>query len=327
MTDNSIVSAILGGDRSTCCLRRFFAAGTLANKLRIAFLRRQTTRGPLDSIYERPEQPTIEYLRQRGFSSSIIERFFTPFLGGVFLDHELQTSSRMCDFVFRMFALGQATLPAEGMESIPQQLARELPQGCILTDARVAAVRENEVVLHSGETISAAAIVIATEAPGACKLLNKPTSPPGRSVQCLYFAASEPPIREPISVLNSEGTGPINNLCVPSQVAAGYAPSGQSLISVTVLEAPGDGTNLVSEVMQQLKAWYGTTVESWRHLRTYTINYALPAQTPPALDPVAKPSMATAGIAVCGDYCDTASINGAIASGRRAASEISKLLA
>lgn len=302
----------------------FSSAGSLADKLRIAALRRKTTRGDLESIYKIPEQPTIEYLMKWGFSAAIIDRFFKPFLGGVFLDAELQTSSRMCEFVFRMFALGEATLPAEGMESIPRQIAAELPAECITTDTRVDAVDGRRVVLESGEVISAPAIVIATEAPMASKLLNKPYPRSGRQVRCLYFAANEPPLSEPILVLNGEGIGPINNLCVPSQVAHGYAPTGQSLISVTVLDTRADDTDLLSEVTEQAKSWFGPTVNSWRHLRTYSIDYALPDQSPPALDPVVKPAMAGTGIAVCGDYCDTSSINGAIASGRRAACEVLK---
>jgi phytoene dehydrogenase-like protein len=68
---------------------------SLRDKLRIASFRRHTTRAKLHEIFERPEQTTIDLLRSRGFSEIVIERFFRPFLGGIFLDRDLATSSRM----------------------------------------------------------------------------------------------------------------------------------------------------------------------------------------------------------------------------------------
>ena len=108
-----------------------------------------------------------------------------------------------------------------------------------------------------------------------------------------------------------EKRGPINNLCVPSQVAPTYAPSDQSLISITVLGVAGEDEGLEGKVKEQLRDWFGAPVNQWRHLHV-CIPYALPAQIPPALSPVAKPAMRDDGIFVCGDYLDTASIQGAM---------------
>jgi predicted NAD/FAD-dependent oxidoreductase len=65
-------------------------------------------------------------------------------------------------------------------------------------------------------------------------------------------------------------------------------------------------------------------VDDCRHLLTYRIPHALPAQAPPALSPVEKPARRSPGLYVCGDYLDTASIQGAMASGRRAAEAVLK---
>ncbi len=297
-------------------------AATWPDKWRIASFRRSTTRGQLSDLYQRPEQSTIDLLRGRGFSDVIIERFFRPFLGGVFLDRELKTSSRLCEFVFRMFSLGDAAVPEMGMCEIPAQLFRRLPRTIVKTNTRVDAIEGEEVVLTNGERLSAPAIILATEAPIARSLLGESSPSPGRSVTCLYFAAKATPLKEPILVLNGDGKGPINNLCVPSQVSPHYAPLGKSLISVTVLDEHQDHKLLLSEVSSQLADWFGTIATSWRHLKTYFIKYALPAQAPPALQPVAKPTRGRNGVFVCGDYCDTASINGAMAAGRRAAEAV-----
>ena len=295
---------------------------TLTDKFRIASFRKHTTQGELSDVYSRTEQPTIELLRERGFSDVIIERFFRPFLGGVFLDRELQTSSRMCEFVFRMFSQGDAAVPEKGMGQIPKQLARHVPSNAIRTNTSVESIDGHEVTLSTGKRITARSIVIATAAPVARELLGDPHPADGRSVSCLYFAAPEPPLTEPILVLNGDGQGPINNLCVPSQVSPTYAPEGQSLVSTTVLGQHTDEHTVVNQVRSQLSEWFGPTAKTWRHLKTYNIEYALPAQPPPALDPVAKPTQFRAGVFVCGDHCDTGSINGAMASGRRAAESV-----
>ncbi len=294
---------------------------TLLDKLRIAKFRRDTTACDLDQLYQRPETTTIEMLQRRGFSPIIIERFFRPFLGGVFLDHELITSSRLCEFVFRMFSSGDAALPAGGMQAIPQQLADQLPEGALRLNTPVQRVNQGLVELASGEQFFAKQVIVATEAPTAAKLTGDQLTGEANRVACLYFAADEPPIVEPILMLNGNGSGPVNNVCVPSQVEPSYAPRGQALISVTALQWT-DVETLVSDVRDQLREWFGSKVDTWRHLRTYPIEYALPRQIPPALDPVGKNPRTSAGVYRCGDYCDTASINGAMASGRRAAESL-----
>lgn len=42
-----------------------------------------------------------------GFSQPIVDRFFRPFLGGIFFDRSLATSSRLFSFVMRMLATGE----------------------------------------------------------------------------------------------------------------------------------------------------------------------------------------------------------------------------
>ena len=123
--------------------------------------------------------------------------------------------------------------------------------------------------------------------------------------------------REPILVLNGEGQGPINNLCVPSDVSSSYAPHGRSLVSVSVV---ADQLIPESDVRSQLRDWYGDAATGWSHLRRYAIPYALPAMLPGNLASIQQPDTTSRPkLFVCGDHRDTASIQGAMLSGRRAA--------
>lgn len=322
--------------------------GTLSDKLRVAKLRNDSMRGTIEERWNDTETSTLELLRGYGFSPSMIDRFFKPFLGGIFLDPSLTTSSRMLRFVFRMFSTGDACLPAEGMEAIPKQLASELPPGSIRTQTTVAQVlpgSPSTVVLSTGESIQSKAVVIATDGPTASALLGKPKTQSGQSVTCMYFSAPSSPVDRPILVLNGDGGGPINNLCVPTDVTESYGglqselrnhdkaaskPNGgnssnnsmehnRSLISVTTLNVAEDPERLRAAVVEQLTRWYGEIVSKWKHLKTYNIPYALPTQFPSSLTPPQRTVRVQPSLYVCGDHVDNASINGAMVSGYRAA--------
>ncbi|MBA4192212.1 MAG: amine oxidase [Planctomycetaceae bacterium] len=296
--------------------------GSFADKLRVARLRSRSLAGSLEDRFRDHETTTLEALQVAGFSTSMIDRFFRPFLGGIFLDPELNTSSRMFGFVFRMFSLGSACLPAEGMEAIPRQLASAIPAERLRLNMRVVKVEPGRVRLESGEELNARAVIVAVEGRAAAELLGHDIPAEGQGVTCLYFAAPRPPINQPILVLNGDGRGPINNLCVPTVVAPSYGPSGESLVSVTVLGTPSDADRLEGEVREQLTDWFGSPVANWRHLRTYRIPYALPRQVPPALAVPERAVRWQPGIYVCGDHRDNSSIQGAMVSGRRAAEAV-----
>ena len=70
----------------------------------------------------------------------------------------------------------------------------------------------------------------------------------------------------------------------------------------------------------QLESLYGTRTSDWTRVGAYAIPYALPAMLPP-LD-VRKPVDLGDGLFVAGDHRDTASIQGAMVSGRRAADAV-----
>ena len=295
----------------------FARIGTISDKLLISKLRSLATKGSVEDQFERDDVCTLEELKRLGFSERMINQFFQPFLGGVFLDSELETSARMLYFVFRMFSLGKATLPAGGMQRIPEQISGHLPEDSIQLGSTVERIEGRNVVLADGKVISSRCVVVAIDQPVAETFLPELQSKrKPRSVTCMYFSAERPPVQEPILVLNGEKSGLINNLCVPSQVSAEYAPAGQSLISVTVLDAPENNNELLRDVQIQLAEWFGSVVVHWKHLRTYRIPYALPNFTAPAFNPPQQPVKLRDDILVSGDYRVNGSINGAMESGR-----------
>lgn len=304
----------------------FSPVATLGDKVKLAELILKLKAGPVERVFDEPEVETIHLLRDLDFSEKVIERFFQPFFGGVFHDRNLHKSSRMFRFVLRMFAEGDAAVPAKGMQQIPEQLASRLAPKTVRTNARAARIDAGAVTLESGDIVRGRQIVVAVEGPEACRLLGDALPPVEmNAVSCLYFAADNAPIDEPALVLNGEGVnaGPVNNFCVPSLVSSDYAPAGSHLLSASVIGDPSeDNDTLRDAVVDHLASWFGDDARAWKHLRTYRIPHAQPALNPPAIDPHVRASRVRPGVHVVGDHRATSSINGAMLSGRLGAEAV-----
>jgi len=293
----------------------FGSVGTLGDKLRVLKLERGARRGSLSELWSRESRTTHEALERMGFSREMRTGFLQPWLSGVFLEKELRTSSRMLEFVVRMFASGENAVPAEGMGRIPEQLAGRLPAGTVRLDTSVGRVVRDGVVTARGEHVPASTVVVATEGPTAARLLAGAPDPGSRLVHCLYFAAEADPVGEPILVLDGEGSGPVTNLAVMSAVSTAYAPPGSALVAASVVgEHEGNPQALERAVRGQLRGWFGRDVDAWRHLRTYRIPHALPERWG-----APGPRQLPDHVVVAGDWCASPSIQGAMESGRMAA--------
>ncbi len=310
----------------------------LADKLRVARLRARVQRGALDQLFVRPEQTTRDYLQAIPFSSKIVERFFVPFFGGIFLERELVTSSRFFEFLFRMFAAGDTVVPAEGMQQIPFQMAAKLAPGTLRTHARVKNIirtsQSFSVQLDSGETLDSAAVVLAVAGDEGNALLggvggwSVPEVRGWNKTTAFSYAAEQAPVEEPIILLNGEGTaaGPVNNVAVMSVVSPRYAPPGAHLVVASVVGEAPEGEAALKKLDQSVRAhlqkWFGPRVNSWETLSAHPVPHALPLQKHAEWEQAPVRLGSTGGVYMCGDYRETASIQGALASGRRAAEAV-----
>ncbi len=292
---------------------------SLGDKLAILRLRHMVSRGGPYAAAHRPDMPTRELLRELGFTPHFVQTFFRPFLGGIFLEPDLGTSSRFFEFVFRMFSMDEAVVPAKGMGMISQQLAAGLLPQTVQCDAPVARVHAKGVTLSDGSTHAADAVFVGCQHPAAAALVPSLQPRAERSVTNVYFDAPAPPASGAILHLRGTDPGPVNNLHVPSEVSPHVAPPGRALVSVTCLGLYPDPERLLTDARAQLTRWFGPAFDSWRILAHYSIAHALPAQPVGALEPWARPNLTPEGVFVCGDHLDQASIDGAMASGRRAA--------
>ncbi len=279
-----------------------------------------------DAAWRAPEETSEALLRRSGLSDQVIDRFFRPFFGGVFLDRSLATSARKLRLTYRMFSRGRAALPAAGMQAIPEQLAAGLAPGAVELSRTTLSIDGAAVHLADGETVKGGAVVVATDGDAASRLIPSIAARGWKSTVSVSFAADQPPRSEPTLFLDGEGAGPVNHAAIISNVQPAYALAGRALISASIVaphdvEAPDE--ELLPRVRAQLRTWFGAEVDGWRHLRTDRIRRALPTEDAPALAESRRPvTTDQAGVFAAGDHLDNASINGALLSGRRAADAV-----
>lgn len=287
--------------------------GSPLDKVRVALLSARDALTPADRLAAAAETTTYEALKQRGLSDTVIDRFLRPFLAGVFLERELSTSSRFFDLVWRTFARGTVCVPAGGMRRIPAQLAAGLPAGTIHTGVRVTGLRDGAVDTDQGP-VGAPSVVVAADPVTAAALLGLP-EPRMLAVTTIYHAAPEPPVGEPILLLDGERPGPIVNSVVLTNAVPTYSPDARALVSTSVLgvDPPDDRA-----LRRELERLYGLSTSDWELVATVPVPRALPA-APPPLGDLRRPVELGDGRYVAGDHRDTPSIQGAMVSGRRAA--------
>jgi phytoene dehydrogenase-like protein len=285
--------------------------GSLADKIRVALLRLSLAATEPVYHFHDGEPDTLDWLRARGFSERILQRFFRPFYGGIFLENELTTSAAMFRFTFGHFARGFAALPSGGMGQISSRLAARA--GAIRYRDPITRLDGTTLVHGDGATTRCDAVVIATDGPAAAKLLARPEAR-GHGVTCLYFSSDAAPWSEAMIGLNA-GPGPIHNIAALDRVAPGYARRDRSLLSVTVL-GDHDPDSLRPSVTAQLANWFPKHHFDW--LRGYRIPHALPIIAPKATTAPALPD----GVFLAGDCRTHASIEGAVVSGLAAAEAV-----
>ncbi|MYY13454.1 FAD-dependent oxidoreductase [Streptomyces sp. SID4919] len=272
--------------------------------------------GPVRALKRAEDRTTRTALAAAGFSERFVEEFFRPFLSGVFLEDELETSSRFFHLVWRSMLRGTLCLPAHGIGAVPARLDDALPTGTVLLETPVERLTDSGVLLVSGREIAARAVVVATGPAVAGALLPGLGVPPYRVVTTYFHVCGSSPLTEPTLLTDSRRR--FLNTCVLSEVVPGYAPEGHRLVGTSVLgpDIPGRET-LVRKALAEV---YATDTGGWDLLTVRTVPQALPAMPPP--QPLSRTTRLGAGRYVCGDHRATGSVQGAMASGARAAREL-----
>lgn len=287
--------------------------GTLGQRVRLAAWIAEIGFGPAARIKHRPDTSFIDELTRRGIDGELVDRVLRPFLSGTLADGELATSRRFAELVVRSFVKGTPGVPSAGMQAIPEQVAAALPAGAIRLGHPVTSVGPG-VVTTGDKRFGARAVVVAAGPAASAELLGRDLGGT-RALTTFYHLAAASPAQRTMLHLDGDRRGPVVNTAVMTDAAPSYAP-GRALIASSILGAD-DSADTERDVRAQLSAIYGCDTGGWEHVRTYAIPHALP-DLPPGT-PLRRPVRLGDGLYACGDFRDTASIQGALVSGHRAA--------
>jgi protoporphyrinogen oxidase len=302
----------------------FSPIGSLKDKLLMLGLKLRLLKTSVSAIFKKEETSTNDLLETIGFSKEMVQAFIRPFFAGIFLENKLLTSSRMFEFVFKMFGEGVAAVPANGMQMIPDQLAETIAKEELLFNQKVTSIDEGvEGVVYTacGKIYHANQVIIATDQYGIPTTGNVQGLPP-RSALTIYFSAAKQKVKRKLIALNPMEHQLVNNIAFMDSISVHYAPIGKSLIAVSVIEHKDfSDEQLIPKVLKELLYWYPDAL-SWQHLKTYRIPYALPNQQS-VKNEIDKDALSIgANCFICGDHLLNGSINGAMKSGRLAAEAV-----
>ena len=328
--DRSILSDPLR-DRSALFESALNPEVTLGDKLRTLRLRRDLTSRSATSIFSGSDRPIREYLDDRGFSRKFVENFAAPFYGGITLDRSLSSSRKVFEYTFKMLSEGRIAVPAAGMQAIPEQLAdgARAAGATITTGERVEAVDaadDEATVSLGGETLTADAVVVATDPPAARELTGVdgvPTEGRGCVTQYYSMPRSESLDAGKRLVLNAGETDP-NHVVVNSQIAPEHAPDDRHLVSATFLgdrdEPPARFDDLTRRALSD---WYPErSFADFELLHTERVPYAQFEQPPGRLQELPGVDAPDGRAYLAADYTRWSSIQGAMESGRDAAQTV-----
>ena len=297
----------------------FSGVGNLLDKIKILQLSLRLQKKSIDAIFSSQEISTKEYLQEFGFSSQMIAQFFSPFFTGIFLENKLTTSSRMFEFVFKMFGEGLAVIPKGGMEEISKQLVAKLSNTTFQFNTKVRSVSDKEIILNTGEKLASTATIIATD---ASKLINNapPKNLSWKSCQTLYFTANKRVIEKPMIGLVSKEDSLINNIFYHTSVAS-HSNNTEELLSVTVVkEHLLSEEQLIAAVVKQLKE--ECHIDTITFLEIYSIKRSLPDLKNIKYDVSPSETKLSPGIYLAGDVQLNGSLNAAMIAGEKAALQV-----
>ncbi len=310
-------------DRSLLFTTLFSGIGTLSDKLKILKLNSKLKKKTVEDIFATEECSTFDYLSDFGFSNEIIVDFFKPFFSGIFLEKELETSSRMFEFIYKMFGEGDATIPRAGIEAIPKQLQNHLKRTTFKFNSRVTSIKDGEVTLGEDTKLESHFTIVATDATNLIANL-KSNATEWKSCHTFYFETDIRVIRKQLIGLVTQEKSLVNNIFYHTSLDTVTKPN-KELLSVTVVDNQGLPDDVLLErVKEELREQCG--IGSCHLIEQYSIPMALPKLEDLKYEMFPSETRLTGNLFLAGDTQLNGSLNAAMISGERAALGVLELI-
>tara|TARA_Y100000996_G_scaffold18857_1_gene13961 strand:- start:5246 stop:6400 length:1155 start_codon:yes stop_codon:yes gene_type:complete len=241
-------------------------------------------------------------LFKKYFSNNSRKLFLEPFFKGIFLSKNLNTDTRFFLKIFKKFALGKASLPLEGMSSLPKAII-DKGKLKINYDMHLKDIKGNNAIFKNGDKYKFDFIILACPVYNIKSLIDINTNIKYNENKTLYISSSKNVLKKSILLVPEENFKTNSIQCL-TNISKKYSNNNKSLYSLSTLYAETDDKELMDEFLEITKL----NSKDVRLIKSYTIKNSLP-KTIKNIKPIKN-------IHFIGDWSKEASIDGAIKSGR-----------
>ena len=261
------------------------------------------------------DMTTIDFLKKRKFSEKFIELFFNPFFAGIFLEKDLKTSSKFFKYVFSNFSKGLACIPQNGMQTIPDLIAKNINSDRILFNQSLERIEDGKaLIFNNGLSLHASSIVLTGGSHE--KIGLNPVK--YNSVENLYFV-SDIDIKNGKYIHLFPKDSIINNIAVLNKISKHYCKSN-NLLSISIIGHNSKDKLDIALIKKRLSNYFGGNESNYDYVKNFSIKNATIMQRNNFFQSNSQPT--PKGFIIAGDHSFYGSIEGAVLSGIKASEKV-----
>ena len=261
------------------------------------------------------DMTTIDFLKKRKFSEKFIELFFNPFFAGIFLEKDLKTSSKFFKYVFSNFSKGLACIPQNGMQTIPDLIAKNINSDRILFNQSLERIEDGKaLIFNNGLSLQASNIVLTGGSHE--KIGLNPVK--YNSVENLYFV-SDIDIKNGKYIHLFPKDSIINNIAVLNKISKHYCKSN-NLLSISIIGHNSKDKLDIALIKKRLSNYFGGNESNYDYVKNFSIKNATIMQRNNFFQSNSQPT--PKGFIIAGDHSFYGSIEGAVLSGIKASEKV-----
>ena len=261
------------------------------------------------------DMTTIDFLKKRKFSEKFIELFFNPFFAGIFLEKDLKTSSKFFKYVFSNFSKGLACIPQNGMQTIPDLIAKNINSDRILFNQSLEKIEDGKaLIFNNGLSLQASNIVLTGGSHE--KIGLNPVK--YNSVENLYFV-SDIDIKNGKYIHLFPKDSIINNIAVLNKISKHYCKSN-NLLSISIIGHNSKDKLDIALIKKRLSSYFGGNESNYDYVKNFSIKNATIMQRNNFFQ--SKSYTTPKGFIIAGDHSFYGSIEGAVLSGIKASEKV-----
>ena len=261
------------------------------------------------------DMTTIDFLKKRKFSEKFIELFFNPFFAGIFLEKDLITSSKFFKYVFSNFSKGLACIPQNGMQTIPDLIAKNINSDRVLFNRSLEKIEDGKaLIFNNGLSLQASNIVLTGGSHE--KIGLNPVK--YNSVENLYFV-SDIDIKNGKYIHLFPKDNIINNIAVLNKISKHYCKSN-NLLSISIIGHNSKDKLDIALIKKRLSNYFGGNESNYDYVKNFSIKNATIMQSNNFFQ--SNSQLTHEGFIIAGDHSFYGSIEGAVLSGIKASEEV-----